>query len=127
MNVKEIALYLRVRGEMDENTARIVREVYPIAESTMATFREAKFDILSTDDGVELSGTDVVLRGNLAKRHFADCDSLYVVLVTMGMASERNVKAQYAISPTAGLILCKSGGWGARKRFPYSLFMRGRI
>ena len=105
MNRKEIALYLRIKGEMDENTSLLVDRVYPIAEKTPALFREARYDIFPTEEGVGLSGTDVVLRGNLVKRHFADCRAIYVVLVSMGMQSERAIKAQYAVSPTAGLVL----------------------
>lgn len=50
------------------------------------------------DAGIELPG-------NLAARHFRDCDALYVVLATMGMESERQIKSRYAVSPTQGLIL----------------------
>ena len=105
MNIKEIGAYLRVRGEMDEETERLIRTVYPIAEGTLHRISDRRFGLVRTKEGLRLSGTDVTLRGELAARHFVECDEVYVVLLTMGMESERNIKSTYALSPTKGLVL----------------------
>lgn len=105
MNLREIALYLKIKGEPDPETEKKIRSIYPVAERTPSTIAEGKFFIRVEEEGVALQGTDVLLRGNLAKRHFDSCDELYVVLVSMGMESERQIKAHYALSPTSGVIL----------------------
>ena len=105
MNYKEIGAYLRIRGEMDETTRRLIDEVYPMAEKTASNTRIAEFSIESVPQGISLIGTGIILPGELATSHFADCKSLAVILVTMGMESERKIKSTYAVSPTKGLIL----------------------
>ena len=105
MNVKEIAAYLHIKGKMDPDTISAVEKIYPVADGTPATIRERKFSLVENDEGVRLVGTEITLRGNTAKRAFFGCTALYVVLVTMGMESERRIKAEYALSPTRGVIL----------------------
>lgn len=105
MNLKEIALYLKIKGDPDPETERLIREMYPVAEKTRSTFVEGKFAARLTDTGVRLVDAGIDLPGNLAKRHFRDCDAVYVVLATMGMESERQIKSYYAVSPTKGLVL----------------------
>ena len=105
MNVKEIGAYLKIKGEMDERTRSLIEEVYPAAKNTLAFVRTAEFSIEKTNEGIELVGTGTVLVGNLAASHFAGCKSIVVILVTMGMESERKIKSTYAVSPTKGVVL----------------------
>lgn len=105
MDLKEIGAYLKIKGEMDDATKLLVEEVYIVAEKTASICRTAEFPIDKDADGIKLVGTDVVLKGDLAKRHFADCGSVVVILMTMGLESENKIRSTYALSPTKGLIL----------------------
>ena len=105
MNLKEIGLYLRIRGEIDESTRRLIEEIYPTADGTPFYCRYGTYDIAATDAGIELVGTGVVLTGELAKRHFDNCSKIIVILGTMGIESERRIKSFFSVSPTRGVVL----------------------
>ncbi len=105
MNVKEIGLYLKIKGEIDEKTLSLICEVYPEAERSPLNYSIARVEIKNTDDGISIVNTDIKLTGKLAARHFKNCNALYIVLASLGMESERKMKESYALSPTKGLIL----------------------
>lgn len=105
MNIREIGAYLKIKGEIDEKTRALIEEIYVEAEKTPLIKRVAEFRMELADNGVKMSGSDVVLTGNLAKKHFVGCEKIVVVLASLGLESERKMKEFYALSPTRGLVL----------------------
>ena len=65
----------------------------------------ACFDIEKNENGIKLVGTDVTLCGNLAKKHFADCEKILAVLATLGLKSETMLKRAFALSALNGVVL----------------------
>lgn len=105
MNVREIAAYLKIKGDIDEKTVSLINEIYPEAERAPLRKSIARVDIVKTNMGIQLKNTDIYLTGRLAERHFANCGALYVILASLGQESERKMKETFALSPTKGLIL----------------------
>lgn len=105
MNVKEIGLYLKIKGEIDENTLSLINAVYPEAERAPLHKSIARVEIKPTDNGLNIVNTDIKLTGRLAERHFKNCRALYIILASLGMESERKMKETYALSPTKGVVL----------------------
>lgn len=105
MNIKEIGLYLKIKGEIDEATKKLIYEIYPEAERAPLYKSTARVELKKTDEGLKIVGTDIVLTGRLAERHFFGCGGLYIILASLGRESERKMKETYALSPTKGLIL----------------------
>ena len=51
MNKREIALYLKIKGEPDEETDRLISELYPVAERTPSALVEGRFSLVRVEDG----------------------------------------------------------------------------
>lgn len=105
MNLREIGRYLKIKGEIDEKTRALIEEVYPIAARAPFLKRTAEFNIEYSKSGILLKGTDIILEGRLAERHFARCGSVIAVLASLGMESERMLRETYALSPSRGVVL----------------------
>lgn len=105
MNIREIGLYLKIRGEIDPFTLKLIEETYPVAEEAPLYYKTAEFSMERTEDGFRLLGADIELKGRLATRHFASCKKLIVILATLGMESERKERETFAVSPSKGVVL----------------------
>lgn len=105
MNIKEIALYLKIKGEPDEETVALIKEVYDLCFSLPYRCRAVYFPIEKTEKGFKLTGTDVELEGRLASRHFDGCEGVYLFCGTLGMESERKQREIFSLSPKKAVVL----------------------
>ena len=101
---REAARYLGVKTPTDELIEKI-HEAAKAAEGLCPSYACACFDASATADGVFLQGTDVVLRGNLAKKTFAGCKRILVVLATLGLKSDVLLRRTFAVSAEKAVIL----------------------
>ena len=101
---REILRYLGVKTPTDELIGKI-REAIRIVDGLSLQYAYAVFDAEARDGGVFLSGTDVVLTGTLAKKQFARCKKIVVVLATLGLRSEVLLKRVFSVNAEKGVIL----------------------
>lgn len=94
-DVAQIVHYL-TRGTQDEHAD--IRALAQRAASALDACMDCRgvgrlYDLHPTDDGVQLVGTDVVLRGQAIARHLLQCRQAYVFAVTIGMQTDRAIEA----------------------------------
>ena len=104
MNVKEIALYLKIKGEPDEETVSLIKEVYPSCAALPYRFRAVYFPLERTEKGFKLKGTKAKLEGRLASRRFDGCEGVYLFCGTLGMESERKLREIFSLSPKKAVV-----------------------
>ena len=102
--MEEILRYLGVK-DCDEKTYEKIKEMIGVSEGVLPEKTYACFDAEITENGVKLSGTDITLLGNLAKKHFSSCKKIIVVLATLGLKSEVLLKRFFAINASKAVIL----------------------
>lgn len=102
--MKEAARYLGLK-RVDERTAKLIEEAERESESLTPSYVSACYTLVRLRDGIGLVGTDIVLRGRLAERHFADSEKIIAVLATLGLKSEILMKKSFAVSATKGVVL----------------------
>lgn len=102
--MKDILRYLGVKTP-DEGILRLIEEGKRTAENVVPTDTYACFDALHAENGVFLKGTNVLLQGNLAKKHFAGCGKIIVVLATLGLRSEFELKRAFALNAANAVVL----------------------
>lgn len=105
MNIREIALYLKIKGEPDEETVSLIKEVYDVCLATPYRHRAIYFPVERTEKGFVLTGTDVKLEGRLASKHFDGCEGVYLFCGTLGMESERKLRETFSLSPKKAVVL----------------------
>ena len=89
----------------DPDLEKEIEECKGIFATLTPVFTSAVFEIEEKDNGVFLKGTDILLEGVLAKKHFFSCKKIIVVLATLGLKSEVLLKRIFSISPKKGVIL----------------------
>ncbi len=102
--MKEAARYLGLKT-VDEKTEKLIEEMEREAETLAPSYVYACFGVQESDDGVKLEGTNVVLTGKLAKKHFNGCKKIIVVLATLGLKSEILLKRYFAINAAKAVVL----------------------
>ena len=102
--MKDILRYLGVKTP-DERTIRLIDEEKKSAENIIPSDTYACFDALYAENGVFLQGTNVLLSGNLAKKHFAGCRKIIVLLATLGLKSEWALKRAFALNAANAVVL----------------------
>ena len=102
--MKDILRYLGVKTP-DERTIRLIDEEKKTAENIIPSDTYACFDAVIAENGVFLGGTDVLLAGNLAKKHFNRSKKIIVVLATLGLQSEWALKRAFALNAANAVVL----------------------
>lgn len=102
--MKDILRYLGVKTP-DERTIRLIDEEKKSAENIIPSDTYACFDAVIAENGVFLQGTNVFLSGNLAKKHFAGCRKIIVLLATLGLKSEWALKRAFALNAANAVVL----------------------
>ena len=102
--MKDILRYLGVKTP-DERTIRLIDEEKKSAENIIPSDTYACFDAVIAENGVFLQGTNVLLSGNLAKKHFAGCRKIIVLLATLGLKSEWALKRAFALNAANAVVL----------------------
>lgn len=81
----EAIRYLGIKGTPDEKTAELIRLCEKeLLKTIKPKFLFRKFEIKSTENGVEIVGTDLFLKGNGIKNHLASCKEAALVCATLG-------------------------------------------
>ena len=101
---KEILRYLGVKTP-DPDLSERIQEAIGVTSTLFPLCTHAVFDVEEQDGGVFLRGTDVLLSGNLAKKHFHGCKKIIVMLATLGLKSEVVLKRVFSVSAEKGVIL----------------------
>lgn len=63
-----------------------------------------RFSLHQTEDGIELAGSPVVLRGNDIAQHLANCEEAYLLCVTIGFEIEKTIRLKMLTAPDEGVI-----------------------
>lgn len=101
----EVARYLKVPRDIPEQTKATIIEMLAISNKLTPQKKVAFFDIENNDKGIKLLGTNIILEGVLAKKHFVSCKKLIVVLATLGMQSELLLKEYFAKNAEKAVVL----------------------
>lgn len=102
--MSDAAKYLGIKNP-DAQTIKDISEAEKTASSLTPTITKAEFCVKTEKDGILLSGTDVILKGTLAKSKFDCCRKIVVVLATLGLQSEILLARTFALSPKKGIVL----------------------
>lgn len=102
--MKDILRYLGVKTP-DELTTRLIDEGKRTAQNVVPTDTYACFDAIHAGNGVFLKGTNVLLAGRLATKHFDGCRKILVVLATLGLRSELELKRAFATNAATAVVL----------------------
>lgn len=102
--MKDILRYLGVR-ESDAATEEMIEEMRCLADGIIPSVVYACYSADRTNEGLRLQGTDILLTGNLVKRHFEGCDRILIVLATLGLKSELLLKRIFATNAAKAVVL----------------------
>lgn len=105
MNLREITRYLKIKGEADADTVLLIEKMYEVCRKVTFFKRTAKLATERTKQGILLKGTEIVLQGSLAARHFDGCEYIYAVLASLGQESERKLREVFSVSPKEAVVL----------------------
>lgn len=100
----DIKRYLGLKKDVSSFDKEIER-MSSIADGISPKYVYAYFDIGVVTEGIRLFGSEIILLGRLADKHFASCKGLVVVLATLGMESELFLKRQFALNAKNAVIL----------------------
>ena len=78
-------------------------------------FLYRRFAIERAEDGLYVSGTDVVLSGMSISEHLYNCDELYLMCVTIGGELDRLVRLKMATAPDEGVVYDSCGSAAVEK------------
>lgn len=104
-DIKEVARYLRIPFDIPDATSHTIDEMLLVAKQLTPQKRVASFDTVASDTGIVLEGTQIVLGGMLAAKHFHHCSQIVAVLATMGMQSELLLKKYFAENSEKAVVL----------------------
>lgn len=102
--MEEIRRYLGI-GKNNTDFDDIIKETSVLREALCPTHVYAYFDVCVKNEGILLKGTEIVLTGVLAKKHFSECKGVIVLLATLGLKSEVVMKRTFALSAEKGVVL----------------------
>lgn len=103
--IKEVARYLKIPFDIPLATSHTIEEMLFVAKQLTPQKRVAYFDITKSDKGIVLVGTNIVLGGKLASKHFHNCTQIIAVLATMGMKSELLLQKYFAENSEKAVVL----------------------
>jgi len=63
-----------------------------------------KYSVNKNEQGVEITGTAVVLKGDSINKFLIDCDEIFLTAVTLGFESERFITYTQKVSLSDGLL-----------------------
>ena len=81
INRKEVLRYLGYKGiGADETVERLIDECEAeVIKAAVPRYTYRVVDVKQTDDGVEIEGTGMVLKGNSIKEHLTGCDKAALI------------------------------------------------
>ena len=68
-----------------------------------------RFPIAVSEDGIHVEGTTLVLRGEAIREHLKNCQEVFLVGATAGMALDRWIRRYMISEPDAGVVLDSCG------------------
>lgn len=102
--MRDVLRYMGVKKETDEYDA-IIAEETAVADKIVPRFTYAFFNTENTESGIKLAGTDIVLGGKLAGKHFSGCRGVIVFLATLTLGSEIALKRAFAENAAKAVVL----------------------
>lgn len=106
INRKEVLRYLGYKGIsadatvnmlIDECEAEVIKAAVP-----RYTYRVT--GVTQTDDGVELDGTGLILRGNSIKEHLKGCDRAALIAVTLSEGIDRMLRIMQTLDLAKAVV-----------------------
>lgn len=94
INRKEVLRYLGYKGiGADETVERLIDECEAeVIKAAVPRYTYRVVDVKQADDGVELEGTGLVLKGNSIKEHLTGCDKAALIAVTLSDGIDRMLR-----------------------------------
>lgn len=107
----EILRYLGYRGsEINDVVEDKIKSAVSIANGVIAPKSVWKlYDITKNEEGIALSGSDLVLLGNSIKKHLSGNHKAILFCVTIGREFDREVEKLMVSDPSSGVILNACG------------------
>ena len=103
---REAWAFLGHRGQpVDDELAARLEEAAVLCERELAPrgiFRV--FPVCATEDGIAVTGTNLVLPGESIARHLRGCECAALMAVTLGPTSEMVLRREAAVSATGGML-----------------------
>ena len=98
INRKEVLRYLGYKGiGADETVERLIDECEAKAiKAAVPRYTYRVVDVKQADDGVEIEGTGLVLKGNSIKEHLTGCDKAALIAVTLSDGIDRMLRVLQA-------------------------------
>lgn len=111
LNEEEILRYLGykntgVTDRIDKLLKRCMEETLSIV-SPKYIYKE--FPVTHREDGVAVGETGLILFGEDIKAHLINCESVYLLGVTAGIALDRSIRRYMVTEPDVGLVMDSCG------------------
>lgn len=107
INYAESARYLGYgENTPDENVKKLMRECESeIRDCAVPRFVYRVFDIDRQEEGIKLSGTDMILTGNSIREHLEGCDRLVLLCATLSDKVDRLIRRTEIADMAKALIM----------------------
>ncbi len=104
---REVLRYLGHRGQaIDTETERMIGEcITDMLATVRPRYIYRIFDIAPRDEGIALLSTDIILRGESIRKHFADCEKCAVTAATLGVEADNLISRSERADMTRAVIL----------------------
>ena len=103
---KEVLRYAGHKGET------VTRYIDQLAESVILQCKSVvtprsvvrRCGILQQENGVKITGTNLIMYGEDIKKHLEGCDECYVMCVTAGVGADALIRTMMAVDTAHGLL-----------------------
>lgn len=104
---KEVLRYLGYRGQyIDKNMNKLIDEcIEETEEVVQENFLYNVFPIIKKEEGIEIKGTNIVLKGKDIENHLCNAKSCAVMAATIGGIVEKNIRYYGRVNLTKAAIL----------------------
>lgn len=114
LNKEEALRYMGFAGNTpDKVSSAIIDECeVELLKSICPVYTYEIFDILHTENGVEVLNTPLLLTGNSAGNHLKGCNKIVLMAATLGIGADRLIK-KYQVSDLSHALACDALGSAA--------------
>ena len=111
LNQNEILRYL---GYKDSGVTEQIQKLLDRCERETLQILQPKyvyqrFSIERLDDGIHVTGTPLILKGQAIAEHLQNCEEIFLMGATAGMALDRQIRRFMIKEPDAGVVLDSCG------------------
>ncbi len=111
LNEEEVLRYLGYQntGVTDRISKLLKRCEQETLQIVSPKYIYKEFPVMHTEEGVVVGQTGLILTGKDIKAHLKNCDSLFLMGVTAGIALDRSIRKYMVTEPDVGIVMDSCG------------------